>query len=597
MNDKVVLPIFLEPAYRLTQLISDGKFTQTFFAVDEGEYPFIPCVVQRISLQHHARSNIEKKVQILQQLEGYLHVPKLLNYLCTSEYFYLVFEYFDGANLNKLISKQVFDENQIWKLLGDILPILNLLHSHQLIHCDIKPHNIILHQDDKSDSFVLVDFATAQITGTFLSNSDNFILGSPEYVAPEQVHGKPVFSSDLYSLGVTCIYLLTQIPPFDLFDIANNQWVWRHYLQLPISTRLSYILDKLISQDVNHRFQSVDEVIKAMGLSTSILTAGLQNRFQHNIHIQQRQAPIQLSNSYTLTLNTHLKAEVNSVDIHCSTNLLASAHDNKVVYIWDIGTKQVLYTLSGHLQPVKSVAFSYDGKLIATGSDDKTIKLWNLDTKEEIYTLTGHKHAVKSVAFSPDGKIIASGSWDKTVRLWDVTTGKEICVPLGHKLQVSAVRFSPDGLLLASTSFDKTACLWKLTQPLNHQLNLTLHSRLSSHTWAVTSVAFSPDGKMLATGSDDNTIKLWDINTGLEIATLSGHSWSITALVFSSTGEILISASKDKTIKFWQVHNDSAKKEIITLSGHTDSVTSIAVANTDALIVSGSTDKTVKLWE
>ena len=55
-------------------------------------------------------------------------------------------------------------------------------------------------------------------------------VGSPEYTSPEQAQGKAVFASDLYSLGVTCIYLLTQIPPFELFDVANNCWVWRDYL-------------------------------------------------------------------------------------------------------------------------------------------------------------------------------------------------------------------------------------------------------------------------------------------------------------------------------------------------------------------------------
>ena len=84
--------------------------------------------------------------------------------------------------------------------------------------------------------------------------------------APEQARGKATFASDFYSLGVICIYLLTQIPPFDLFDVANSRWVWRHYLTNRVSDRLGQILDKLLQNPVTERFQSAAEVLVAMGI-------------------------------------------------------------------------------------------------------------------------------------------------------------------------------------------------------------------------------------------------------------------------------------------------------------------------------------------
>ncbi|BAZ17930.1 WD repeat protein with Ser/Thr protein kinase motif [Calothrix sp. NIES-4071] len=565
-NSNVVLPIFLEPAYRLFKLIGYGKYTQTFFAVNEEEYPFIPCVIQKILLPY--QKNFELKLQILQHLTKSSQIPKLIDYRYSNDCIYLIFEHVEGINLNTLLAEQGnISENQVWQILTDILTTLKLLHSYKLIHCDIKPENIICR--NSSQDFVLVDFATSQVANDYLTS--NIIVGSPEYAAPELVLSKPRFSSDLYSLGVTCIYLLTQVRPFDLFDIANNEWAWRHYLQTPISARLGNILDQLINQDVNHRFVSVDEVLMAMGISASTRCE------------QSWQAPVE----HTLTITTHPASEVNAVAIHADGNIIASAHDNKTIYIRDLKTNLVLHTLQGHSKPVTSLAFSPDGKILATGSDDKTIKLWNQDY-QEIHTLIGHQHVVKSVAFNPNGQVIASGSWDKTVRLWDVTTGKEV-VLTGHKLQVSAVTFSSDGKFLASASFDKTVRLW-----INNTHQYSLSNILSSHTWAVTAVAFSPDAKILATGSDDNTIKLWYVNTGEEFATLTGHSWSITALVFSSN-EVLISASKDKTVKVWQVGNT---EEITTLSEHIDSVTSIAIANADTqTIISGSKDKTIKLFK
>jgi formylglycine-generating enzyme required for sulfatase activity len=91
-------------------------------------------------------------------------------------------------------------------------------------------------------------------------------IGSPEFVAPEQARGKAIFASDLYSLGVTCIHLLTQASPFDLIDIDQN-WVWRDYLHGTIvSHDLGKILDKLIAIAPSKRYQSATEVLNDLML-------------------------------------------------------------------------------------------------------------------------------------------------------------------------------------------------------------------------------------------------------------------------------------------------------------------------------------------
>jgi WD40 repeat protein len=117
-------------------------------------------------------------------------------------------------------------------------------------------------------------------------------------------------------------------------------------------------------------------------------------------------------------------------------------------------------TLKGHTEPVRSVAFSPDGKTVASGSEDRTIKLWEVATGKERATLKGHIEEVSSVAFSPDGKTLASGG--KDIELWDVATGKERATLKGHKGDVISVAYSPDGKTLASCSVDKTIKLWGL---------------------------------------------------------------------------------------------------------------------------------------
>jgi WD40 repeat protein len=584
------MSVYLKERYRLIKQIGRGGYCQTFLAIDEGQLPPILCVVQKFPQQKQTLEAFVQKAQRLEELGKHPQIPALLASFAVNHHFYLVHEFIEGKNLSTLLEEQgVFSETQIWQLLESLLPVLKFISDRHIIHCDIKPENIILrslpnHILGRGD-FVLVDFGAAKFLPEYEQLIDEKTSGSPEYAAPEQTQGKPIFASDLYSLGVTCIHLLTHISSFDLFDITDNCWVWQQYLTTKISDRLSKIINKLIEKATSLRFQSADEVMQAIGIHSllPLSPSPFPTPQWHCLH--------------TFIGSPGLLSSVNSIAISPDGHILASGHDDKTIKLWDLNTTKLISTLSGHSQAVKSVAFSPDGKILATASDDKTIKLWNLNTFEEICTLFGHSNAVKSVAFCPDVGILASGSWDKTIKLWDVETGKEICTLTGHQLQVSAVAFSSQGKLLASASFDRTIRLWDLS-PLHTEVgrkfkNCPCYS-LSGHAWAVLTVAFSPDGNILATGSDDNTIKVWEVNTGQIISTLLGHSWSVLAVAFSPNGETLISGSRDNTVKLWKV---STTEEIATLTSHVDSVSAVAVNPVAQLIASGSRDKTIKLWQ
>src|ERR1700677_2075000 len=130
------------------------------------------------------------------------------------------------------------------------------------------------------------------------------------------------------------------------------------------------------------------------------------------------------------------------------------------VRLIDPASGNVIATLSGHANYVRSIAFSPDGKLLAAAGGspqlEGEIKIWELQSHQVLKTLTGHKDCIYSIAWSPDGKLIASGSYDKTVKLWDVAAGKEVSNLQDHIDAVFAVAFSLDGKRLASASQDRT---------------------------------------------------------------------------------------------------------------------------------------------
>ncbi|MBD1930975.1 MULTISPECIES: serine/threonine-protein kinase [Cyanophyceae] len=260
--------LLLKERYRAIKPIGQGGFGRTFLAVDEDKPSKPPCVIKQFYPQAQGTSTVQKAVELfnqeavrLDELGKHPQIPELLAYFTQDDRQYLVQEFIDGQNLAEELSKVgAFNETQILQLLNDLLPVLQFVHNHQVIHRDIKPENIIRRSRDTR--LVIVDFGASKFaTGAALLKTGTSI-GSPEYVAPEQARGKATFVSDIYSLGVTCIHLLTQMSPFDLYDINEDAWVWRQFLTFKVSGFLGKILDKMLQTAVSRRYQSAAEVLK-----------------------------------------------------------------------------------------------------------------------------------------------------------------------------------------------------------------------------------------------------------------------------------------------------------------------------------------------
>ena len=258
--------LLLKNRYRVVKPIGQGGFGRTFKGIDESK-PFRPaCTIKQFWVQ--GNNNTEKAAELfpkeakrLHKLGSHPQIPALLDYFSDANGQYLVQEFISGVNLSRELSREGrWDEHKIRQLLLDLLPVLQFIHDRQVIHRDVKPENIIRRHSDRT--LILVDFGAAKLVTDTALGKTGTVIGSAAYTAPEQVRGKAVFASDLYSLGVTCIHLLTQIPPFDLFDSGENTWQWRHYLHKPVSKELGKILDRLLDGATNKRYQSAAEVIE-----------------------------------------------------------------------------------------------------------------------------------------------------------------------------------------------------------------------------------------------------------------------------------------------------------------------------------------------
>ncbi|MGD1912173.1 MAG: protein kinase [Rivularia sp. (in: cyanobacteria)] len=628
--------LLLKERYRAIKPIGQGGFGRTLLAIDEDKPSKPPCVIKQFLPQAQGTDSTQKAAELFSQealrldnLGRHNQIPDLFAYLTQEKHQYLVQEYIDGYDLAQILAEQgSFKEAQIWKLLKSLLPVLEYIHSHEVIHRDIKPENIILSRDEK---LYLVDFGAAKVvTGKAMFKTGTSI-GTPEFVAPEQIRGKALYSSDLYSLGVTCIYLLTGISPFDLFDISENTWVWRQSsVDNPLSEQLAIILDKLIENATSLRYQSASEVlkdidshhkntaenkekinsttpqktsnyttVKSQSASEVLKDIDSHKKTSKNQENINSTTPQKTSNSTTVKSQSEIKKS-KDIDSQNKTYKNQESINNKTQQKSSNSPKvkplnysywRYIYNFTGHIASIDSLAISPDRNLLASGSHDFTIKLWEINTGKQLKTINT-QNIVYAIAFSPDGSMIASSGFENKIKLWDVTSGNNICTLKGHVgwfISVNSLIFSPDGRIIASAGSDKTVKLWDVNTGSEIR-TLTGHN-----TW-IGSVAISPNGQIIASGSGDQTAILWDLNTG-EILNILNHTGILAAVfsvAFSPDGQIIATASEDNTIKLWKVITG---QEICTLKGHSSGVKDVIFSPNGQIIASSSINGEIKLWD
>lgn len=259
--------LYLQDRYRALEPLGQGGFGRTFLAEDWGKPSHPRCVIKQFSPQGIASGDRTKAVELFQQeairLEEMGHhpqIPQLLAHCEQEEQRYIIQEFIAGQTLTAYSREHgPLREEEVRQFLGDLLGVLSFIHEHQVIHRDIKPDNIIRRYDGQ---WFLVDFGAAkQATATALAKTGTMI-GSAAYAAPEQMFGHAVFASDLYSLGVTCLYLLTQVEPFTLYSPMESRFGWRVFREdRPIGEPLGRILDKMTEQRVADRYVTAAAVL------------------------------------------------------------------------------------------------------------------------------------------------------------------------------------------------------------------------------------------------------------------------------------------------------------------------------------------------
>ena len=288
---------------------------------------------------------------------------------------------------------------------------------------------------------------------------------------------------------------------------------------------------------------------------------------------------------------------VYSVDFSPDGHTFATGRADKVIQVWNTSTTELVSTLSGHSDAVRSVEFSpIDSRTLASGSLDGTLRLWDMLLFRQRVSLAGHTGGVKTLVYTEDNRIRACGTGlDSKLRLWDAGTSSALSILREHTGLNTAVAFSKDGKTVASGGSENgTIFLSDVTQVLSNNQgweNSGLLSTLTGNRHGITALAFSPADTTLASGGTDGKIYLLDVETGRELKVLKGAQSIVTALTFVHDGTHLFSGEANGTVRKWDTLSG---KEEWSSKGAFSAITALAFSPYGHFLAIG--DEIGKIW-
>ncbi len=222
--------------------------------------------------------------------------------------------------------------------------------------------------------------------------------------------------------------------------------------------------------------------------------------------------------------------------------MFVSAGDDTVIKVFNFRQRKLLFTLNGHLDYVRSLAFHHEAPWIVSASDDQTIRIWNWQSRQCVAVLSGHNHYVMCAAFHPTEDLLVSGSLDQTIRVWDLSTIRAKNAPS----MASATSRKPS--LTGSGSTSPQIDLFA-----GSGLETSVKFIMEGHERGVNWVQFHPTKPLIISGSDDRSVKIWRYNDvrAWEVENFRGHSNNVSAAMWHPRADLVFSDAEDRQLRIW----------------------------------------------
>jgi eukaryotic-like serine/threonine-protein kinase len=248
--------------YKILSTIGSGGFGTVFLADDT-------WIDKKVALKVPHKQNLDFGELLREpRLLASLSHPNIVTILTAEKQenvFFIVMEYVPGETLESVIMRDgALDMARALDYTCQICNAVDHAHKAGVLHRDLRPSNVLV---GDNGLLKVADFGTSRFLE--IAAHGTTVIGSPPYMAPEQFHGKAVFASDVYSLGVTMYQMLTGMLPYDtpspqdLDKLMKGDFVSPPRTKNPkIPKALNDIIMKAMSPDIHSRYQRASELLE-----------------------------------------------------------------------------------------------------------------------------------------------------------------------------------------------------------------------------------------------------------------------------------------------------------------------------------------------
>jgi serine/threonine-protein kinase len=248
--------------YKILSTIGSGGFGTVFLADDT-------WIDKKVALKVPHKQNLDFGELLREpRLLATLNHPNIVTILTAEKQesvFFIVMEYVPGETLEAIITREgALDLARALDYTCQICNAVDHAHKQGVLHRDLRPSNVLV---GDNGLLKVADFGTSRFLE--IAAHGTTVIGSPPYMAPEQFHGKAVFASDVYSLGVTMYQMLTGMLPYDTPSPQDLEKLMRGDFIAPPRTKnpkipkaLNDIIMKAMSPDIHGRYQRAGELLE-----------------------------------------------------------------------------------------------------------------------------------------------------------------------------------------------------------------------------------------------------------------------------------------------------------------------------------------------
>jgi serine/threonine protein kinase len=460
--------------YKILRQLGQGGFGRTYLAEDlqKSNQQYNQCVLKEFAPQvekpedvQKAKELFEREANVLKKLQ-HPQIPKFQASLSTKfgqkDFFFLVQDYIEGDTYWDLLDKRLaygqdgFSEEEVTLLLKQMLPVLHYIHSRDVIHRDISPDNLILRSSDNLP--VLIDFGGVKqlpaSQGFWMTQlgANRTLLGKKGYAPEEQLRqGKAFPSSDLHSLAVSALVLLTGKEPQNLYDSYQGTWRWG--TDIKVSQGFENILKKMVAHKPSDRYQTAEQVLKDLQ-KLSAASVPVVNKINTNVTKLKTMIAAPARRVGSLHSKTQMAVEVLQLPMWMRPFAVSAITTTAIVLVcagtWGVVNAVVKGVSSISLPNISlpSLPGGNSGSSENNGSDrsNSSSRSGNIVTRRESLQIP-ERFFTQTVNFifysrNPElqGRNLGTGTEDEALRQQWVSIGQEVLNKLEQAKLSSSVR-------------------------------------------------------------------------------------------------------------------------------------------------------------